>query len=457
MNKKLIALAVASICAGAAHADLTIGDDANSLSFYGTLDIGVGTTNHSLGVDPNSASGNSGLANNQPASTSNANVTVQNPTIVAPKVTANGPVTSLLPSNTTPSKWGFKGVRNLGDGNSAGFVLESQVNINTGTNPNGRLSDSLPGAGTVVNKGEGSIDGQMFDREASVWVKNDQYGMAKFGRMTTVLGDTMGNYDPMNVGYAVSPLGFNGGWGAGAYTGDSRWDNSVKWMNNWGALQVAAGYKFGGFQDAYTMGSAESFKIGYETPKFGVSFAAQSTMDTMLAGNGGTSYPSLALTVADSFAAGIFGRFNVNDDVVLKGGFEKIHLTSPSNAQDINLSNIPQLSGLPVTKVTAYAPAGGYQDQQLIWLGVNYNATAKSTVSIGIYDRQDSFGNGTTNTVNYYSAKYEYKWEKNTTLYVTGVISQVSGDINSTSSWVTTSGTLVPDMITYTAGIVYKF
>ena len=458
MNKIALAAALAAVGAtGMAHADFTLGNEQNNLSLYGTLDLGFGTTNHSLSEDPNSASGNSAMAN------------------AAPNVNR---LTSLLPSNTTPSKWGFKGQRTFNQDDKAGFVLESQVNVNTGTNPNGRVSDSLPGAGTMFNKGEGSIQGQMFDREASIWLSNSQYGLLKLGRMTTTLGDSMASYDPMAVGYAVSPLGMNGGWGAGAYTGDSRWDNSVKWSNSYGNWKAGLQYKFGGYTQGYTMGTAESAKLAYETPQFGLSFNIQNTLDSVSASSaaqtctvaGGAactlnvSAPALALTLANSRALGFFGRYNLNSQTVFKGGYEMIHLTNPSSASDYTTANVGQLSGLPVVSINTTpfsAYNSSYLDQTMLWGGVNYAATAKSTVSAAYYRRTDKYQSGEAGTVNYVSAKYEYALDKDTTLYATGVWSGASDNGSALAAhkiWYNaTLGSVIPDTVTFTMGGVYRF
>ncbi len=459
MNK--IALAAALAFAGvAAHADITIGNERNSLTFYGVLDLGLGTTNHSLSEDPNSASGNSAMAN------------------AAPSLHR---LTSFLPSNTVPSRWGFKGQRNFDGGDSAGFVLESMINVNTGTNPNGRVSDSLPGAGSMFNKGEGSIQGQMFDREASVWVKNDQYGLFKFGHMTTLMGDTQFGYDPMSVGYAVSPLGMNGGWGAGAYTGDSRWDNSVKWTNSYGPFQAGLQYKFGGYTQGFTMGTAESAKIAYETAPFGVSLNVQNTLDTLNVG-GSTSTTAcaasatlscatpmspnaLSVSVANARAVALMARYELSAQATLKGGFEQIHLQNPTNAGSYTVANIGQLSGLPVNSINIapFAASTGSLTQRMLWAGVNYKVDAKSTVSAAYYRRTDDYAMGQDNNANYLSGKYEYAVDKDTTLYVTGVTSSVGTNVNVPT--VTTGATwyqaayhgLIPTTTTFTVGGVYRF
>lgn len=472
MKKRVLALAALSALIGAAHADITVGDEHNSLTFYGTLDIGVGMTNHSYSEDPNSASGNSAMANNG---------------------VVGGRLISLLPSSTTPSKWGFKGQRTLENGRTAGFVLESQVDVNTGTNPNGRISDSLPGAGSAFNKGEGSIQGQMFDREASVWMQDANYGLFKLGRMTTTLGDSMASYDPMSVGYAVSPLGMNGGWGAGAYTGDSRWDNTVKWSNSYGPIKAGLQYKFGGYTQGYTMGTAESFKLAYETEKFGLSFNVQNTLDTISAGgatlgnglNGTTSgvlvtntsnclnsntganaagvscsnnitLNGLNLTVADARAVGLFGRYNLNDQLMFKSGFELVHLTNPSNASNYTVGNVGQISSLSVNSINTnpFGSYGGYLNQKMVWLGANYKLDGKSTVTGAFYKRLDNYANGQGAQANYWSGKYEYAMDANTVLYATGIVSTVN--TNAAVTWVTGT-TQIPTTITYTGGVVYRF
>jgi predicted porin len=194
-------VALAALAASAAFAQ-------SSVTLYGVLDYGFGTINHSPSNDPY----NSAAAPVQPTNGAMTNLNGA----PAPRLT------SFMGNNTIASRWGIKGTEDMGGGTKANFVLESPVQIATGSVPNGKLNDSLNGSGTgnFLN-GEGSYTGALFARQATVGLEGSA-GRLDLGRQLTPMADAVGAYDPMKAGYAVSPLGFNGGYSGGGYTNEAR-------------------------------------------------------------------------------------------------------------------------------------------------------------------------------------------------------------------------------------------
>jgi predicted porin len=130
VSKSLVALA--ALAASAAFAQ-------SSVTLYGILDYGYGTINHSPNNDPvNSAA--------SPVQPTNAFMT--NAGTLAAPVNA-GRLTSFMGNNTIASRWGVTGTEDLGAGMKANFRLESPVQIATGSVPNGKANDSLPGSGAL--------------------------------------------------------------------------------------------------------------------------------------------------------------------------------------------------------------------------------------------------------------------------------------------------------------------
>ncbi len=107
------------------------------------------------------------------------------------------------------SRWGFRGVEDLGNGNSVGFVLENGFDPSTG-------NTTIGGSGA------------MFGRESSMYYRNNSIGRIGFGRIPT-LWSGLGSFD-MEVGWV-----YKGGYGLSAwpaigrgYPGNfSRVNNSV--------------------------------------------------------------------------------------------------------------------------------------------------------------------------------------------------------------------------------------
>lgn len=132
------------------------------------------------------------------------------------------------------SRWGIKGVEDLGNGLKVGFQLESGFNADDGT-----LSK--------YNEKQNRI----FGRQATLSVYSD-FGTLTFGRMGA-LSSAAGTYD---VVYSIGDA-FDGGDNDvfGLY-GASRYDNTVAYQSpKFAGLQVTAMYSFK--QDSNNLGAAE--------------------------------------------------------------------------------------------------------------------------------------------------------------------------------------------------------
>jgi predicted porin len=90
----------------------------------------------------------------------------------------------LLPGGDTSNKLGFKGVEDLGGGNKAGFVLETQFNIGTG-----------------------SVSGALFNHYSNVYLENDA-GRITAGLQRDPAYYAMGKADPRDLKQAFSAAGW---------------------------------------------------------------------------------------------------------------------------------------------------------------------------------------------------------------------------------------------------------
>lgn len=132
------------------------------------------------------------------------------------------------------SRFGMRGVEDLGGGLKAVFNLESGVNLDTGAQANAT---------------------KLFDRAATVGLQGE-WGTLTVGRQTTVLADTVGAVDPMGVRFAgfnpnvaisalnAHRLGIEFG-PAGSTTGAYRLDNSIKYVGRFSNFTVRAMHAFG--------------------------------------------------------------------------------------------------------------------------------------------------------------------------------------------------------------------
>lgn len=117
------------------------------------------------------------------------------------------------------SRWGLRGMDDLGDGMRAEFVLESGFDSSTGDRAQG---------------------GRLFGRQATIGLANDAWGKLEFGRQVTVSSRYLADIDPFYTSYTQSNLGL--GFSA---SNTNRWDNMVMYRSpSVGGLEMNVGYSF---------------------------------------------------------------------------------------------------------------------------------------------------------------------------------------------------------------------
>lgn len=196
MKQSVLGLAAAMCCLGTAHAQ-------SSVTLYGVADANVEYANH-VGVVPTAANG-------------------FNP----------GPSHGVVRMDTggyAGSRWGIRGTENLGAGMSALFVLESGLNLDTGT-----LQQS----------------GRLFGRQAYVGMASP-YGQVMLGRQYTSIFEALANFVPMAYATQYEPVAFMAG-------ANFREDNTVKYSGQFGPVTALAHWSFG-------TGLALPATVGVATP-----------------------------------------------------------------------------------------------------------------------------------------------------------------------------------------------
>jgi predicted porin len=126
--------------------------------------------------------------------------------------------------NLSGSRWGLKGVEDLGGGLQAIFVLENGFNINDGT-----TSQSTRGLGTNP-----TTTSRLFGRQA--WVGLTYLGQQlTFGRQNALIYEQAIVFDPMGVSSRYSALSVD-------YALAARIDNSAKYTGKFGPVTAQAMY-----------------------------------------------------------------------------------------------------------------------------------------------------------------------------------------------------------------------
>jgi predicted porin len=395
MKKTLIA--IASVAAlGAAQADVTL---------YGVIDAGFGTSSQGLGSDANNPSNaNIYAISTQGASGASSTAGYANP----------GRTTSMTNGLLTPSRWGLKGSEDLGGGLKGMFTLESALNIAAGTNPNDHALLAAQNQGGTTGAGDSSLNGQMFDREASVGLSGD-FGQITAGFQLNLLGELHGINDPLGAGY-ISPFGTYGGLTGGNSSFTGRASNSFKYKTTIGNTQIGAFYAFGGEAGNMGAGSQMGFSaIVQATPALQVDFGVNKMNDNVAYTGNTTSNPNtagtqvaatngvyptvLAATYYNSIQSLIGVNFQVNPTLKLNAGYETYTMSNPSNpAADAGLNQvlgvqILQTSPGTVTNGTSTTgaintqPYATNQTTTFTWFGGTYTLSPVSRISAAYYQQ----------------------------------------------------------------------
>jgi predicted porin len=125
---------------------------------------------------------------------------------------------SLNPSGgLSNSRWGLRGVEDLGGGLQALFTLENGFGLT-----NGGLQQG----------------GRMFGRQAFVGLKYSGFGELTFGRQYTSMLDVFANFGPLNFSTMYEPVAAQVGF-------NYRQDNVVKYKGVFGGLTAEAHWSFG--------------------------------------------------------------------------------------------------------------------------------------------------------------------------------------------------------------------
>ncbi len=125
----------------------------------------------------------------------------------------------------------------------------------------GRWLWNLTTAGVEANQ-DGGRCGQAFNGAAYAGLSNPIYGTLTFGRQSSLVNEGIGTYDPMHGSYAFSLIGYSGGALGGIGEPETtRWDNSVKYLYQYGPVHAAVMYTGGG-QDTPMMGNGVGANVG---------------------------------------------------------------------------------------------------------------------------------------------------------------------------------------------------
>jgi len=313
------------------------------------------------------------------------------------------------------SRWGLRGVEDLGGGRQALFVLENGFGPDTG----------------AVQQG-----GRLFGRQAFVGLSDASYGKLTFGRQYTAIFDALANFAPTRYATLWEPAILQVGLNA-------RSDNTVKYTGAFGGLTAIAHWSFGNgalgngevpgqFRRDTGYGAGATYLAG----PFGVGLTYDQ-FNPSLNGNGGVTGTARKAALALSYQFG--------NAVKVMAGYRWGQAQAPAG----------------------YASAITQNRDDYYWFGVNYQATSALTLTLGYsYDNLKRMATGartSTNPANPWQVQLvaDYNLSQRTDVYLLGAYARNAGlGLDTAATGYATGHQLAAgknDMVGLAVGIRHKF
>ncbi len=467
MKKLLIcALALGGFAASAQAADLSGGSLKDPLpdqisyagvTFYGTVDLGYTYQDHGY---PYSRYFYTGMN-------------------FWPKGTVNGgalPSQSQFTNNSmSQSMVGVKMEEGLGYGFTAIGKLE------TGFDPAG---DSLADAcksilvassithnaanmpATPPGSADGGRCGQFLNGQAYGGISNPMYGTLTGGRHNSFMNDGVGTYDPNKGAYAFSMIGFSGTpVQGGGNTELSRWDNSVKYVFQYGPAHAGVMYAPGG-NGTSIFGDAVAANVGATYKGLSVDgyYAKENGAVGLDAGDPLTNYTSFKYTISNDESYGIMAKYAMElgggfkdeapaGKLTFYGGYVHVDMTNPSNSQ-ASYAGDQTLNSYVLTANSTVQAFTTDKILQTGWFGASYETGPWTFTGAWYHENQNTYKYNTSSTktggdVDWVSGVVDYKYNKHIDVY--GGVTWT----DYTGAWVSGLGTT--EAVSVSTGVRVKF
>ena len=243
----------------------------------------------------------------------------------------------------------------------------------TGFDPlTGKLSDGcssfVQNAGVVYNQQNSNADtgrcGQAFNSQLFGGVSNKQYGTLTIGRQNSFQLDAIAAYDPMALSYAFSLLGYSGTNGGSGSTQAARWDDSAKYVYDFGPISAGAMYSNGG-SNTGMFGSGYGFFVGGGYGGFSaeaVYTKEHGAVNLQTAVNDVFGSQTLAANISDNTAWSVMGKYTFEFGRPAAGGYPTKAAKAEAPADKLTFfagyTHIDQAN--PSTPIGFGGAAGGY-------------------------------------------------------------------------------------------------
>ena len=300
-------------------------------------------------------------------------------------------------------------------------------------------------------------------------ISNQSYGTLTFGRQQTLNYDQLLEYGPRMRSYAFGARGYSAGFSGSGDSEAARWDNSVRYLYQYGMVHAAGQYAGGG-PDTGFFGNAYEFNVGGGYRGFSAD-AVYQRVDSVISASAASS-TSLKATISDNQSLAGAVRYTMglgasaidevtDDKLTFYLGYEYISFANPSADPTSHVGSTAQ-GGYPISLVVLN-PYQTNKVLQLTWTGVRYDLGAKWGFTAGYYHVDQGAYWGNTSTANpspaakltasgsYNDASFvaDYQITKHFDLYAGVNYSMLDGGL--------ALGYLNTSMVTVASGVRLKF
>jgi len=194
----------------------------------------------------------------------------------------------------------------------------------------------IPLANQTAN-GDSNRAGQAFNGEVFAGVSNDTYGTLTVGRQRSFQYEVFDQFDPQGLSYAFGIIGYSASFSGSGDTEAARWDNSVKYVYQYGPVHAGAMYSDGGAGTGI-FGKAYGFDLGGAYRGFALDAVYQRETDVVSAS--AASLTTLKAVISDNQSWSVQAKYTYEfaggfkDEgpcakLTFYGGYENISFANP--------------------------------------------------------------------------------------------------------------------------------
>jgi predicted porin len=285
------------------------------------------------------------------------------------------------------SKIGVKGREPITD--DLAFVFQAETHlVPTSLRLANGLKSVVRNNGRPIDRqssnGDSSKDGELFAGQAFFGLSSHKYGTITFGRQWSLMLDNIVVYDPLVASHAFSIVGYQGAAQAGAATEDARLDRSLKYTLKLGQARFVGMFQFG--DEQLPAVRAYGADVGYDLGGLSVDATYMHVNDSIAAAAltpdqfAVLPHNSLAASVSDNDAFGIFAKYRVSNWTVF-AGLETIEYQKPDHLLTAGYRTV---GGFLLSTINNNA----YPRHKWLtysWVGARYAATSRLALTAAYY------------------------------------------------------------------------